>query len=126
MCVCVESGQKALNKLGAEEFDPIVLDNWMPTMIGTEVAKLIRQFNPTIPIVFYSAAGYEEDKQTAFDTGADVYLTKPLGVDLLLDEVERLCLKSWAAGLDEVSTGSGSDLVSVERGILLMIFYSDR
>jgi CheY-like chemotaxis protein len=90
MCVCVESGQEALNKLRAEEFDPIVLDNWMPTMIGTEVAKLIRQFNPTIPIVFYSAAGYEEDKQAAFDTGADVYLTKPLGVDLLLDEVERL------------------------------------
>lgn len=88
--VCVGSGQEALNKLRAEEFDLIVLDNWMPTMIGTEVAKLIREFNPTIPIVFYSAASYEEDKQAAFDAGADAYLTKPLGVDLLLDEVERL------------------------------------
>ena len=88
--VCVGSGQEALNKLRAEEFHLIVLDNWMPTMIGTEVAKLIREFNPTIPIVFYSAASYEEDKQAAFDAGADAYLTKPLGVDLLLGEVERL------------------------------------
>lgn len=88
--VCVGSGQEALNKLRAEEFDLIVLDNWMPAMIGTEVATLIREFNPTIPIVFYSAASYEEDKQAAFDAGADAYLTKPLGVDLLLDEVERL------------------------------------
>lgn len=88
--VCVGSGQEALNKLRAEEFHLIVLDNWMPTMIGTEVAKLIREFNQTIPIVFYSAASYEEDKQAAFDAGADAYLTKPLGVDLLLGEVERL------------------------------------
>ena len=88
--VCVGSGQEALNKLRVEEFDLIVLDNWMPTMIGTEVAKLIREFNQTIPIVFYSAASYEEDKQAAFDAGADAYLTKPLGVDLLLGEVERL------------------------------------
>lgn len=88
--ICVGSGQEALHKLRAEEFDLIVLDNWMPTMIGTEVAKLIREFNPTIPIVFYSAASYEADKQAAFDAGADAYLTKPMGVDLLLDEVERL------------------------------------
>ena len=72
--VCVGSGQEALNKLRAEEFDLIVLDNWMPTMIGTEVAKLIREFSPTIPIVFYSAAGYEEDKEAAFGSGADTLL----------------------------------------------------
>lgn len=40
-------------------------------MIGTEVAKLIREFNPTIPIVFYSATSYEADMQAAFDAGAD-------------------------------------------------------
>jgi hypothetical protein len=38
----------------------------------------------------------------------------------------RLSLKSQAAGLEEVSTGSGSDLVSDEHAIFLKFFDSDR
>lgn len=88
--VCVESSAEALDLLKREKFDLIVLDNWMPEITGTELTRRIREFDKTTPILFYSAAAYEADKQAALDAGAQVYLTKPEGIDHLLDEVERL------------------------------------
>lgn len=88
--VCVGSSAEALDLLKREKFDLIVLDNWMPEITGTELTRLIRQFDKTTPILFYSAAAYEADKQAALDAGAQGYLTKPEGVVELLDEVARL------------------------------------
>ena len=87
---CVESGREAIDLVGREDFDLLIFDNWLPDLTGTQVTKLIRQFNRTTPILFYSAAAYESDKQAAFDAGAQGYLVKPIGIDNLLSEVERL------------------------------------
>ena len=87
---CVGSGAEALELLKREPFDLIVLDNWMPEITGTELTRLIREFDQTTPIMFYSAAAYDADKQAALDAGAQSYLTKPDGIDRLLDEVHRL------------------------------------
>jgi len=65
----------------------------MPETTGTELTRLIREFDKTTPILFYSAAAYEAGKQAAFDAGAQVYLTKPDGVVHLLDEVDKLIAK---------------------------------
>ena len=92
--VCVDSSANALNLLGSEKFDLIILDNWMPGLIGTELTSMIRKFDRTTPILFYSAAAYEADKVAALNAGANAYLTKPSGVDELLDEVNRLIKRS--------------------------------
>jgi CheY-like chemotaxis protein len=65
----------------------------MPGLTGTEVTQLIRQFDQTTPIIFYTAAAYEGHKKAALDSGAQAYLIKPVGVDALLDEVEKLITK---------------------------------
>jgi len=91
---CVGSGAEALDLLKRKQFDLVVLDNWMPEITGTELTYLIRKFNQVTPILFYSAAAYEADKQAALDAGAQAYLTKPDGIDCLLDEVERLLANS--------------------------------
>lgn len=88
--ICVGSSAEALDLLKRERFDLIVLDNWMPTTTGTELTHLIREFDKTTPILFYSAAAYKADKQAALDAGAQAYLTKPEGIVNLLDEVDRL------------------------------------
>lgn len=87
---CVESGREAIDLVRRERFDLLIFDNWLPSLTGTEVTKLVRQFNQTTPILFYSAAAYESDKQAAFQAGAQGYLVKPIGIDDLLQEVERL------------------------------------
>ena len=91
--ICVETCTEALDLLKREEFDLVVLDNWMPELTGTELTRLIREFDKTTPILFYSAAAYEQDKRAALDAGAQSYLTKPEGIDSLLDEVDRLIAK---------------------------------
>ena len=90
---CVESGREALALVENENFDLLILDNWMPGLTGTEVTQLIRQFDQTTPIIFYTAAAYEGHKKAALDAGAQAYLIKPVGVDALLDEVEKLITK---------------------------------
>ena len=87
---CIESGREALALLENESFDLLILDNWMPGLTGTEVTQCIRHFDRTTPIIFYTAAANEAHKKAALDAGAQAYLVKPVGIDDLLDEVEKL------------------------------------
>ena len=73
-----------------EAFDLIVVDNWMPGLSGQELTTEIRKFNKSTPILFYSGAAYEADKQEARDAGAQGYLIKPTGISDLVVEVAKL------------------------------------
>lgn len=73
----------------ADSFDLIILDNWYPEGAGTELCRMIRAFDETTPIIFYSGLGQESDITEALDAGAQAYVIKPY-VDDLLVEVKRL------------------------------------
>jgi two-component system OmpR family response regulator len=88
--ICVESGREAIDLVRREHFDLLIFDNWLPDLTGTEVTKIIREFNQTTPILFYSAAAYDSDKRAAFEAGAQAYLVKPVGIDELVPQVEKL------------------------------------
>jgi two-component system, OmpR family, KDP operon response regulator KdpE len=60
------------------------------TLAKNEVFDLFLVDNQTTPILFYSAAAYDRDKASALDAGAQAYLTKPDGLDDIVDEVDRL------------------------------------
>jgi DNA-binding response OmpR family regulator len=55
---------------------------------------IIRAFNQITPILFYSGAAQEQDKQAALNAGAQGYLTKPAAIDDLITETERLLKQS--------------------------------
>lgn len=80
-----------------EAFDLILVDSWMPGLSGTELTAEVRKFNQSTPILFYSGAAYEADKQEARDAGAQGYLTKPEGIADLVDEVDRLIAEARIA-----------------------------
>ena len=67
------------------------------------MTQLIRRFDQTTPILFYTAATFEAHKKAALDAGAQAYLVKPVGLDELLDEVQKLITKPSQS--DTVSTG---------------------
>ena len=92
--VCAESGMQALYLARNEHFDLFLVDNWMPTVTGVELTRFIREFNQATPILFYSGAAYEKDRQAALKAGAQGYVTKPPDIDELLGEVERLIWES--------------------------------
>ena len=54
-----------------------LLDSWLPDGSGLELCQLIRQFDKTTPILFYSAAAYASDRELALQSGAQAYMIKP-------------------------------------------------
>jgi signal transduction histidine kinase/CheY-like chemotaxis protein len=80
-----ESSSAALQAFRAEpqRFDLILTDEAMPDLIGTELAREIRQIQPTLPIILMSGNGGAQLKQRAAAVGAKEVLRKPLqGRDL--------------------------------------------
>jgi len=70
----IESG---IALAGSQEFDLYLLDSWLPDGSGLELCRQIREFDKVTPILFYSAAAYEIDKNLAINSGAQAYLIKP-------------------------------------------------
>jgi len=62
---------------GSQRFDLYLLDSWLPDGSGLELCKRIREFDQVTPILFYSAAAYEADRDLAIKSGAQAYLIKP-------------------------------------------------
>ena len=84
------SGDDALMLARTNNFDLYVMDNWMSGGSGIDLCKKLREFDSWTPILFYSGAAFERDKQQAFAAGAQAYLVKPAGPDELIAEVTRI------------------------------------
>lgn len=91
-----ETPALAIEIAKAFSFDLYLLDNWMPCMSGPDLCEELRSFDSKTPILFYSGAGYEKDKEAAYASGAQGYLVKPVDNDELVAEVRRLISESRA------------------------------
>ncbi|MCP5099440.1 MAG: response regulator, partial [Chloroflexi bacterium] len=81
-----ENGQVGLNILNKRMPDLIISDIMMPQMSGFEFLHEVRK-NPDwlqIPVIFLTARGEIADKNQAFISGVDEYITKPYDSDHLL------------------------------------------
>lgn len=92
-----ESAQEALSLAQSEPFDLYLIDNWMPDLSGDELSHKIRGFDLETPILFYSGAAQESDRESARVSGAQGYLVKPAGIDELVEEVARLIAEAKIA-----------------------------
>lgn len=81
--------QTALSILQSEKISLCILDGKLPDGNGMDLCRKIKEFNKTIPVVFYSAAVRALDMEAAREAGADEYLTKPRGWDNLVETVNQ-------------------------------------
>ena len=88
--VVAENPEQAAVLAQTSSFDLYLIDNWMPGASGIELCGWLRKFDNDTPILFYSGAAYEQDKQVALAAGAQAYLTKPADNEKLVEEVSRL------------------------------------
>ena len=77
-------GRAALDLLGRDTVDLVILDLGLPDMKGHDLLRLVRERHDAVPIVVLSSRGDETGKVEAFDLGADDYVTKPFGMNELL------------------------------------------
>jgi len=85
----VEHGQKALEKVLAEDFDLILMDMRMPVMNGYEATKAIRRKGIKTPIVALTGYAFKDDKDKCLDAGCDDYLAKPIYRKKLFETVSK-------------------------------------
>ena len=72
--------------------DLIVCDVMMPVMDGLECCRLIKGETVTshIPVLMLTACSLDEQRVQGYDSGADGYLSKPFGSDVLLSRCRSL------------------------------------
>jgi len=71
-------GEEALDLIGREQPNLVLLDVGLPGMDGFTVLKKIRLFSD-VPVIMLTVHDDEVSKVTALELGADDYITKPFG-----------------------------------------------
>jgi adenylate cyclase len=89
--VAASSGQEALERVGPEAAELVLLDILMPGMDGYEVCRRLRADPATsfLPVVMITASG-EQEKVAAIEAGADDFIAKPFDQAELLARVRSL------------------------------------
>lgn len=91
--VTVETdGRKALNAALAQTPDVMILDVMLPELDGYEILRRLRADRraETLPVLVLTAKGQREDRETALDCGADLFITKPFANADIVKAVEQL------------------------------------
>jgi two-component system cell cycle response regulator DivK len=86
------NGEEALQQARTEIPDLILLDLQMPVRGGYEVLSELRreQRFTSVPIVAVTASAMQGDREKAMAAGFNGYLTKPLALSDLRNEIQRL------------------------------------
>lgn len=110
------TAKDALNSVGADHPDLIILDLGLPDMNGIEVTRQLREWTH-IPIIILSVREQESDKIGALDAGADDYLTKPFSSGELLARMRAAIRHSRRSGSEPVFE-SGNMKVDLARRLV--------
>ena len=87
---CAVDGAEALQRLGAAQFDAVVLDVSMPRLDGLAVCRRMRERRDRTPVLMLTARDAVDDRVSGLDAGADDYLVKPFALDELNARVRAL------------------------------------
>ena len=83
-----DSSETFYEKIGKEKFDIILMDiSLRGKKDGLQLTKELREKDEykNLPIVGLSAHAFQRDKDNAYNAGVDIFLTKPVQNDVLLD-----------------------------------------
>ena len=86
-------GIDVVTKYESSKPDLILMDVRMPGLDGLSAAGIIRELNPTIPIIATTAFAFETDRGMALAAGCNEYISKPLEAEKLKTMIER-CLEN--------------------------------
>jgi CheY-like chemotaxis protein len=90
------NGKEAMDLLADFEPNLILTDLSMPVMNGWEMRTRVKADAKleAVPVVALSAHAIAGDQERALDAGFDGYLTKPINIHTLLDDIRRAVVKT--------------------------------
>lgn len=81
ICEITESGENAIEIARNQSYDLILMDVHLPGINGTEATRIIREFNPSIPIIALTAISLNENREMLLSYGMTDVITKPFSPD---------------------------------------------
>jgi len=81
------SGEEALARVAAADYDVVVMDVRMPGMGGLEAIRRMRERRPELPVILVTGHGCRESAEEGLRLGAYRYLMKPVRIEDLADLV---------------------------------------
>lgn len=87
--ITAEDGIEALQVVGRDRLDLVVLDIMLPRMSGFEVLKKIRE-QSDVPVILLTAKSQSVDKVVGLELGADDYITKPFDTKEVLARIKAI------------------------------------
>jgi DNA-binding response OmpR family regulator len=113
----LDDGKAALELLGRQRFDLIILDVMLPGSDGIEIARARRRQGDWTPILMLTARDDAKDVILGIEAGADDYLTKPFDLDELLARVKGLLRRQvWMRSSRSEKPPTPSDMGTVFEG----------
>ncbi len=87
----VDTGDKAIEKAEKLQPDIILMDLKMPVMDGFEATRQLKASpkTETIPVIALSASATIEDKSKVLELGFECFLTKPINVYKLFEQLAK-------------------------------------
>lgn len=83
-------GEAGLALATDAELDLVLLDILMPKRDGMSVLTELRKARPSLPVIFLTAKGEEQDRVGGLRAGADDYVVKPFSASELIARVEAV------------------------------------
>ena len=94
------NGQQALEAVGRQDFDVVLMDVQMPVMDGFAATQAIRHLvapeKARLPIIAMTAHALKGDAQRCLEAGMDGYLSKPVKGAELIELVERMAVHEFS------------------------------
>lgn len=103
-----KDGSEALESLGVDEPDLLLLDVMMPHVDGLTVCRRLRASGSGLPVLMLTARHEVRDRVAGLDAGADDYLVKPFALEELLARIRALLRRNVPA--DDAATLTVGDL----------------
>jgi CheY-like chemotaxis protein len=82
-------GETALELVGEDQPDVMILDLKMPGIDGIEVLRRVKRTQPEMEVIILTGHGSDADRETCMKLGAFDYLQKPVDIDKLSETIKR-------------------------------------
>jgi len=101
-------GREAVQAVGRQKYDVVLMDVQMPEMDGVEATTKIReQFGDDRPwVIALTANALQGDRERYLGVGMDDYISKPIRVDQLAQALKKAAANVCGRALDEERQGS--------------------
>jgi len=117
---CADNGADALRRLASADFALVLMDMEMPEMDGVTATRQYRAreaelgVTDLLPIIAMTANALQEDRERCFDAGMNGYISKPISLTALQDEMRRL----FAGNAESVAATGTFSLPLVTDGVV--------